>query len=287
MPDLQYERPQSLSRAVELLHDASGPVAILAGGTDLLVKIRAGMFSSGLVLDIKQIPEANGIRWGGDGELRLGAAVTMWDVYHDARLCETYPAVADGARAVGSLQIRHRATVVGNLCNASPCMDTAPGLLLLDARLRLVSAKGERELPLRELFVDVKKTSLAPGELAVEVMVPASSTRQRTAFDKIKRVRGHDLALVNAAAAFDPEDRTVRAVIGSCGRTPLRTPRVAAGEGERGMTEAAAQLAAAAVAAISPIDDVRASAEYRRDMAALLCRRLVRVLFGRQGGLSR
>jgi len=277
MNDVLYERPESLAQARVVLKDAPDDLALLAGGTDLGIKLRAGVLNASLILDIKRIPEVREINWGSDGAATLGACVTMRELYQDERLCEQYPGLTDGAEAVGSLQIRCRATVGGNLCNASPCMDTAPALLLLDASMHAVGPDGERDIPLREFFVDVKKTALKAREIVTAVHIPAASKSLRTAFDKIKRVRGHDLALVNAAAAYDPDKETLRAVIGSCGKTPVMTPAVGA------TGDAADKLAAAALETICPIDDVRASAEYRRDMAALLCRRLAATLLaGRQ-----
>ncbi len=275
MPEIEYQRPTKLDDALALLREAPKPVAILAGGTDLMIKLRAGLFPRGTVIDIKRLPEVQGIVWDADGTVHIGAAVTMAELYRGARLCEQYPALTEGAEAVGSLQIRNRATVVGNLCNASPCMDTAPALLLLDARLRVVGPQGGRELPVRQLFVDVKKTSLAADELSLAVTIPAASKRLRTGFDKIKRVRGHDLALVNCAVAYDAQERSWRAAIGSCGKTTVVTDTVRGEATAAAAAQVGDALAAAALERTSPIDDVRATAEYRRDMTALLVRRLV------------
>jgi len=272
--DMRYEKPASVAQACALLRDTKERAVVLAGGTDLLIKLRSRELSPALVVDLKGIAELAELRLGADGELRIGATVTMRKIYEDPRIIEQYPGLAEGALAVGSLQVRNRATVVGNLCNASPCMDTAPALLLLGARLRVVSHKGEREIPLEQFFLGVKKTQLAPGEICTAVIVPAAARRIRTAFDKIKRVRGHDLALVNAAAAYDPDARTLSAAVGSCGITVLSTRPIEGVTPGEGAEEIGRQLAAAALEVVRPIDDVRASAEYRRDMTALLCRRL-------------
>jgi len=277
--ETRYERPETVAAACALLAERPGKAVVLAGGTDLQIKMRSGDLQPALIVDIKHIPELAKIAWSKDGELTIGSAVTMRQLYEDEKIAATYPVLAQGAEAVGSLQVRCRATVGGNLCNASPCMDTAPGLLLLGARLRVASARGEREIPLEQFFAGVKKTNLAPGELCTAIVVPAAAQRLKTAFDKIKRVRGHDLALVNAGAAFDPEQKTLRAAIGSAAPTPVMTAslkNVSAKAAD--LDDVAKRLAALAVEAIRPIDDVRASAEYRRDMAALLCRRLVHQL---------
>ncbi len=282
--DMRYERPSSVAQACALLAETHARAVVLAGGTDLAIKLRSRELVPELVVDIKGIAELSATRLSPEGELFIGAAVTMRQIYEDARVVEQYPGLTAGAEAVGSLQVRSRATVVGNLCNASPCMDTAPALLLLGAMLRVAGPKGERDLPLESFFLGVKRTQLAPGELCTAVIVPAASRRWLTAFDKIKRVRGHDLALVNAAGAYDPATATLRACIGSCGVTPVLTKLLVGIKPGSDAEAAGNQLAQAALEVVKPIDDVRASAEYRRDMAALLCRRLGRQLLARRAG---
>lgn len=281
MTELRYERPPSLEAAVALMNDAAGRAVVLAGGTDLQIKLRDHDLVASLIVDIKALPGIQEIHWAPSGELTLGAAVTMRQLYEDARIVTSYPALARGAEAVGSLQVRTRATLGGNLCNASPCMDTAPGLIVLGAKLRLVSAQGTRDVPAEGFFKHVKKTLREPQEICTAIVIPAAAQKLKTAFGKIKRVRGHDLALVNAAVAYDPEAGTLRAAIGSAAPTPVVTP-VLSGVNPKNAVEFGQKLAALALDVVKPIDDVRASAEYRRDMAGLLCRRLVSELLGGQ-----
>ncbi len=280
MSSFRYERPATLAEATALLAGAPGRARVLAGGTDLLVARRAGSARPELVVDVKRIPGLGDIAWTPDGDLVLGACVPVQDVADDARVREVFPALAEGALAIGSVQIRARATLGGNLANASPCMDTAPPLLVLGARLLATGPGGEREIPLAEFFRGVKRTALAEGEIVTAVRVPRPPAGLATAFDKVKRVFGHDLALVNAAAAFDPGARTLRAAFGSCGTTPVLTPALAGIEAASDPAAVGERLAALALEHICPIDDVRASAEYRRDMTALLCRRLAARLLG-------
>jgi carbon-monoxide dehydrogenase medium subunit len=279
MEDLRYERPKSIPAACALLAEEHTRARAIAGGTDLMIRLRDRTLDAGMLVDIKDIAELRRIEWRPDGSLVLGSAVTMRQIYEDRTIAEKLAALAEGAEAVGSLQIRCRATIGGNICNASPCMDTAPALTLFGARARLVSAKGEREVPVDGFFLGVKRTVVAPGELCVEVVVPAAATRLASGFDKVKRVRGHDLAVVNAAVVYDAKARTLRAAIGSCAITPVLTAPVG-GVDPSAAKKAAEELAARAVEAVKPIDDVRSSAEYRRDMAALLVRRLVGRLLG-------
>jgi CO/xanthine dehydrogenase FAD-binding subunit len=280
MSSFRYERPTSVGQATALLEESAGRARILAGGTDLMVALRAGTARPDLVVDVKRIPGITDITWTKDGELVLGAAVQVQRIADEPRIRETFPALAEGAETIGSVQIRSRATVGGNLANASPCMDTAPPMLVLGARLRLAGPRGEREVPLGEFFVGVKKTSLAPAEMLTAVIVPRPVPGSVNGFDKIKRVYGHDLALVNAAAVFDPATGTLRAAIGSCGITPMLSKPLTGITAASDPEDVGRRLGALALEFICPITDVRASAEYRSDMAATLCLRLVRRLMG-------
>ena len=279
MSGFRYERPDTVAEATLLLAGAHGGARILAGGTDLLLALRGDRLAT-LVVDIKRIPELGAVVWTPAGDLEIGACVPVQDVADDPRIRSVFPALAEGAEAIGSLQIRARATVAGNLSNASPCMDTAPQLVVLGGRLRIAGARGARDAPLADFFVGVKKTTLAPDELVTAVIVPAPPPGFRNAFDKIKRGHGHDLAIVNAAAAFDPGAGTLRVVLGSSAVRPAVVPALTGVSAASDPVRTGERLAALALEHIQPIDDVRASAEYRRDMAALLCRRLTRRLLG-------
>lgn len=275
MSDFLYERPTSVAEATALLAGVSGAARVLAGGTDLLVALRSGSARAQLIVDIKRIQELTEIGWTSDGDLILGACATVGRIADDRRIRDVFPALAEGASAIGSLQIRSRATVGGNLVNASPCMDTAPPLLVLQAELTIAGPGSVRLVPLVEFFRGVKQTVLAPTEIVTAVRVPRPGPGASSGFDKIKRVFGHDLALVNAAAAFDPASRLLQVAIGSCGITPVLVPPLGGVDPSSDPAEIGERLAEHALDQICPIDDVRASAEYRRDMAAALCRRLV------------
>jgi len=277
MSDLRYERPSTVAQATALL--AGGDARILAGGTDLMIALRTPP-PPALLVDVKRIPELGAVTWTPAGELVLGACVLVQRIADDPRIRETFTALAEGAGAIGSLQIRSRATIAGNLANASPCMDTAPPLLVLGGRLRVAGPRGTRDTPLADFFLGVKQTALAPDELVTAVVLTKPAPGLRSAFDKIKRVWGHDLALVNAAAAHDPAAATVRVAVGSCAIKPVPVPALSGVDASADGREVGERLAALALEHIQPIDDVRASAEYRREMTALLCRRLAARLFG-------
>ncbi len=281
MHEPHYERPKSAEEACALLADPDKHARVLAGGTDLLVDFHLhGTAEIGAIVDIKGLPGIAEIRWSDAGDLEIGACVTMRQIYEDERLNATYPGLAEGAKSVGSPQVRHRATIGGNLCNASPGMDTAPPLLVLDARIHLAGPEGkERTLPLKDFFVGVKRTALEPGEIALSLTIPATAQKRSSAFDKIKRVNGHDIALVNVAVSYDPDAQILRGTVGSAAITPIVLP--ALGDVAPNAADADAvgdRLAESALEHISPISDVRASETYRRAMVALLCRRLVKRL---------
>ncbi|MCX7018490.1 MAG: FAD binding domain-containing protein [bacterium] len=279
----RYERPLTVKAAVDFLINEEGCATVLAGGTDLIADVRAGR-EAGLVVDIKHIPELNEIRWEKDGALILGSCVIVQRIAGDAAIRGRYRALSDAAENLGSYQVRCRATIAGNLGNASPCADNAPALLVLNAQVRVASPQGCRETALNGFIRDVKQTVLKRGEIITALIIPPRPPRLRSAFYKIKRVRGHDMALVNAAGAYDPDNREFSLAIGSAACTPVLV-RGLEGICPPGSAADAVgdRLAERALADISPIDDVRASAQYRRDMTALLCRRLARTLMEADG----
>ncbi|MBN1477255.1 xanthine dehydrogenase family protein subunit M [Candidatus Sumerlaeota bacterium] len=276
----RYSRPTSVAQACALLSDAPGRTALLTGGTDMAVSLRSGR-DVDLMVDLKRIPELHTLGWSDEGELTIGACMTLREICESTPIRERFPALTEAAEVVGSYQIRCRATITGNLCNASPCADTIPPLLALGARIRITDPSGEREEPLDGFITHVKKTRLKPSEVVTAVIVPPPPPGSRNAFMRIQRLRGHDLALVNAAATFNPKTRAFTLAVGSVAPTPLLIPDLddACPSGAT-PDEVGERLAERTLPHISPIDDVRASAEYRRDMTALLCRRLARRLMG-------
>ncbi|MDX9721621.1 MAG: FAD binding domain-containing protein, partial [Myxococcota bacterium] len=198
MMHTDYSRPTQLDEACASLASQGNECALLAGGTDLIVRMRSRARQPKLLIDLKAIPEMQGIVPLEGGGWRINACVSMHELANHAALQAAYPAITMGAAAVGSLQIRQRATVGGNLANASPCMDTAPGIIVYDGQLRLRSVRGERLVPAASFFRSAGKNALEPDELLLAIELPPPG-RKRSSFDKIKRTKGHDLALVNMA----------------------------------------------------------------------------------------
>ena len=276
-----YERPASVAEAARLLTEGGPSAAVLAGGTDLLVDLRGGRRDIRLLVDIKRIDVLRRLDVDRAGGLAIGAAVALNEILEHAAIRRVFPGLAQAAESIATYQLRNRATAVGNLCNASPAADLAPILLALGASIVVQSARGERTLGIAQLFTGVKKTSLRPGEIATEIIVPAPESKLRSAFLKQQRLRGHDLALVNVAVTYAPLTGLLRLAFGSCAPTPaLLAPIDAKGISREAVMDEAAR---AALAAASPISDVRASADYRRAVLPVLARRLVATLL-QEGG---
>ena len=220
MRTFDYERPDMLADALALMADADGAARPLAGGTDLIIRIRDGSIRPRTVVDVKGIAEFSRDIRIEEGWLRIGARTTMTDLLRDERIRRDYTALAEAAAYVGSVQIRNRATLAGNICNASPAADTAPALLAFEARVVGVGQRGRRVIPLDDFFVRSGVTTLAPGDLVEAIEMPVRSGRRGSVHARRTRRRGHDLASVTLAVAID-EDGVTRVSYGSVGPRPV------------------------------------------------------------------
>ncbi len=261
----KYRAPVTRADLHGLLADHGSDARLLAGGTDLLGDIRMGLRHPEVVVDLKRVADFPGITWSGTDGLTIGPTVTISDVLGSGVIRERFPILSACAQDLASHQIRNRATVVGNIVNASPCSDMAPGLLCLGARAVISSARGRREVPLQEFFAGVKETVLEPDEVLERLVVPPESAGTRGSYRKLKRINGHDLGIVGVA--LSKHEGLLRLGISSCAPTPLSV---------NGLPETAEAdaVVAAARAAIKPISDVRASKEYREFMVEVFVRRL-------------
>jgi CO/xanthine dehydrogenase FAD-binding subunit len=215
-----YERPSRLADALTLLAGDDADARPLAGGTDLIIRIRDGSIRPRTVVDIKGIAELTRDIVVDDGWLRIGARTTMTDLMRDDRICRDYVALAESAAYVGSVQIRNRATLAGNICNASPAADTAPALLVYGAQVLAVGPGGRRMISLDEFFVRSGVTTLAHGELVEAIALPLPRGGRGAVHARRTRRRGHDLASVTLAVAIG-EDGTTRLSYGSVGPRPV------------------------------------------------------------------
>jgi carbon-monoxide dehydrogenase medium subunit len=229
------------------------------------------------LVDLKKIPDLAGIQ-AADGGLRLGALTLMDGIVRSPEMIAERRMLREAAEAVGSLQTRNRATLGGNLCNASPAADTAPPLLALRASARIASARGEREIPIENLFLGAGKNSLSPDELLKEIVLPPIRPHSGGSFQRCTRT-GMDIALVNCAVFLsldlsgDSVDE-VRVALGAVAATPVRAHRAEAIlRGKKPTKKRIEEAAAEAILDAQPIDDVRSSAAYRRSVAQVLTRR--------------
>jgi CO/xanthine dehydrogenase FAD-binding subunit len=214
-----YARPETLEEALSLLDEYGTDARVLAGGTDLIIRLRDRTLMPSVVVDVKRIPDFAPSIDTSAGVMRISAGATMTDVYEDLMVRKMFPALADAASIIGSVQIRNRATLVGNQCNASPAADTAPTLLIYGAVLVVVGMGGERRIALDDFFIRSGVTMLQPGELVSAIEVPIPNTRNGSAFARRTRRRGHDLASVTMAVSVDAAGR-VRMSYGSLGPRP-------------------------------------------------------------------
>lgn len=277
MKPFDYYAPVSLDEALGLLAGQNGRARALAGGTDLLLKMRAGRLAPGCLINIKRIAELRGISYDERGGLRLGALVTVSEVMASPDVRAHYPALAQAAAMMASVQIRNLATVGGNLCNAAPSADLAPPLIALSGQAHIVGPHGRRTVALEDFFSGPGQTVLASDELLLEVIVPPPEHGTTAIYLKHTPREAMDIAIVGVAVAATFSHglcSSAKIVLGAVAPTPLRAQSAEGTIGggpldERRIMEAARLAAAEA----RPIDDVRASAWYRREMVEVLTRR--------------
>ncbi len=276
-----YHKPVSLEEACSLLAQFGEEARILAGGTDLLLQLKKQAVNPKHVINIKGLKELNFIRQEEEGFV-LGALASLSDIVEHPSLQKTFPCLVDSARSIGSTQVRNVATLGGNLCNASPAADMAPGLLVLDASVKIAGPRGSRCLPLEEFFPGPGRVDLRAGEILTEIRVPVPPKGTRMIFVKQGPRKAMDISVVAVAVAgtWDEEkgrcDRA-RVALGAVAPIPVRI-RQAEGlvEGKRKDEISPSKVAEAVCQAIRPISDVRASAEYRVQVAGALAERAVR-----------
>ena len=285
-----YERPITLGDAVALLGEGGPDARLLAGGTDLIIRLRDGSIQPRVVVDLKRIAELDGEIREGDGRLRFGARTVMTDIAADERIRREFLALAEAAAVVGAVQIRNRATLAGNICNASPAADTAPALLVYDATVVVVGPIGTRRIPIDGFFVRSGVTTLARGELVTAIELPRPASPPGAVHLRRTRRRGHDLASVTLACAVQA-DGTTRLAYGSLGPRPvLVTDESGVLADPRAPERAKIELLETLFVAASPSTrSMRASPEYRLGMLRVLGLRAVGIAVERlaAGGSAR
>ena len=274
---MRYEAPESLDAAVKLLADEAGLARVLAGGTDLLVQLRSGRLDPGLVVDVKRIPELRAIA-AEDGGFRIGAAVSGAELGEHAAVAALWPGVVEAAELIGSTQIQGRASMGGNLCNASPAADAVPALIAARAVATVVGPGGRREVPVEEIATGPGETSLAKGEIVVSLFLPPRPPRSGDAYLRFIPRTEMDIAVVGAGVSLTLDDKGVcsdaRVALGAVAARVLLVGGAAETLiGSVGDDAALEALARAASAACRPIDDMRGTKEFRIKVAGVLARR--------------
>ncbi len=274
MQTFDYVRPATLAETFALL-DAHGDQArLLAGGTDLIIRLRDGTVRPALVVDLKRIPELRPSIHEADGRLVISATTVMTEIAADERIRRRFTALAESAAVVGSVQIRNRATLGGNICNASPAADTAPALLVYGAVVVVLGSSGTRRIPIDEFFIRSGQTTLRRGELAAAIELPLPVGPTGSVHQRRTRRRGHDLASVTLACLVEAGG-TTRIAFGSVGPRPVLAVDDSGVLADRATSDAArAAILDAMFAVASPSPrSMRASPEYRRAMLGVLARR--------------
>jgi CO/xanthine dehydrogenase FAD-binding subunit len=285
MQETRYELPKTLEAAVALLAGANGQARVLAGGTDLLIQMRGGRVEPALIVDIKGIPEMTAIAMD-NGAYRFGAAVPCMVLVENKEFGKVWPGLVDGANLIGSIQVRGRATVGGNLCNASPAADTVPAMMAAGAKASIIGPKGRREVPIEEVATGPGKTSLAKGEIVASFLLPKRAPRSGDAYLRFIPRTEMDIAVVGAGVNLTLDDKGVcthaRVAIGAVAERALMVPdAVAALVGSKVDAEALKRMAAAVSAACRPIDDKRGTKEYRIKVSGVMARRAAEIALER------
>ena len=282
---MRYEAPETFESAVALLAAASGEARVLAGGTDLLVQLRAGLIEPELVVDVKRIPEVHAIT-AEDGGFRIGAAVSGAELGEHQGVKSMWPGVVEAVELIGSTQIQGRATMVGNMCNASPAADSVPALIAAGAIVSIVGPGGRRELPVEDMCIAPGKTALAKGEIVASVFLPTRPPRTGDAYLRFIPRTEMDIAVVGAGVCLTLDERgtctAARVGLGAVAPRPLLVTEAAdALIGTPVAGAALERLAEAASAACQPIDDKRGTREYRIKVAGVLARRAAEIALAR------
>lgn len=281
LPRFDYVRPKDLGEAIGFLTDKEREPRVLAGGTDLFVQMKKGLLYSRLLVDIKPIPQLAKISLNPEAELCLGAGVTLSGLEEREESQGGWSVLSEAARSIGSQQVRNRATVVGNVCRASPAGDMAPGLIALDATAEIYGPKGKRSVLLEDFITGPGQTDLGKGEMVASVRVPRPPKHTSAVYLKLGTRRAMDLAIVAVAVriSLDESMKTItcaRIVLGAVAPTPIRILEGEETLASNGPTpQALAEITDLAIDRANPITDLRATAKYRADVVGVCTRRAI------------
>jgi carbon-monoxide dehydrogenase medium subunit len=287
LKDFEYCTPKTLREALALLGEDA---RVLAGGTDLIVQMRGKRFEPERVVDIKHIRELNELSFSARKGLIIGAGVPCWRLYNDAAIAARYPGLMDSAAIIGGIQIQGRATLGGNLCNASPSADATPSLIAHSAICNIIGPDGKRSLPVEEFCTAPGQSALQPGELLVSIQVPANKKNQGGHYQRFIPRNEMDIAVVGVGSWVElanrgKEFKQVRIALGAVGPTPIFARDAGAAlVGQAVSDEAIAAAAEAAKADARPISDMRGPAEFRTHLVGVLVKRTLQGAVDRAKG---
>ena len=288
---MRYHTPTSFEDAAAIAAGASGKTRFLAGGTDVLVQMRAGMVTPDDLIDLKHIPGVADIVRTPDGGWRIGVAVSGIDLGRNAALVADWPGVVEGMQLVGSTQVQGRATLTGNLCNGSPAADSVPGMVAAGARVTVTGPKGNREMAVEDIPTGPGKTALKPGEVISAITLPPRGKRAGDAYLRFIPRTEMDIAVVGAAVSLRLDgDKIVEARVALGAVAPVVMLVETAAKAIIGTSlddKALKALATAATAAAKPISDKRGTSEFRKDVVGVLARRAARIAYDRAKGAAK
>jgi len=288
MPNLNFSAPTTVDEAVRALAGAQGLAKPLSGGTDLLVQMRSGRVRPEVIVDLKRIPELIGIREEGD-RFVIGASTPGAMVYENAALTKAWPGIVEGLDLIGSAQIQGRASLAGNLCNASPAADSVPAMIAARATAVIAGPGGRREAPIEAIVTGPGQTSLGKGEFVVAFHIPKPKPHQSDAYLRFIPRTEMDIAVVGCGVNVTLDESGVctdaRVVLGAVAPTQVIVEEAAQElKGHRLDEETLSRLDAAAQRACKPITDKRGTIEYRTKVAGVLARRAAAIAFERAAG---
>ena len=285
---MKYQTPSTTKEAATFIKRAKGKAFVLAGGTDLMVRMKSGFIEPDLVVDIKQISTMQAIKKSATG-FRIGAAVSAAQMGENTALKKAWPGVVESANLIGSDQIQNRCTIAGNLCNVSPASDAVPALIAAGAKANVVGPQRRRTVAVEKIITSPGKTSLSKGEIVESITLPKRAPRSGDAYLRFIPRSEMDIAVVGAGVNLVLDNNSVvksaRVALGAVAPTPLLVPDAAkAIIGTKLNKAALTKLADACSAACSPIDDKRGTVEFRSEVAGGLARRAARIAYKRAGG---
>ena len=275
LPQFEYLSPGTIDEALHYLNAYPGQSAVMAGGTDLIPKIKCRKLKTpGHIIDLKNIPGLDYIKYDDRNGLTIGSLVTIADIENSPLIQDKYPLLFEASASLASVQVRNRGTLAGNICNAVPSAETAPALLDLESRLKLVSLRGSRIVDIASFFTGPNQTVLAPDEILTEIQLPVAAPGSRSKYLKLSPRSAMDLALVGVAVLAVADSglfKEVRIALGAVAPTPIRARQAETLlKGQRINPDIIERAGEAASDEARPIDDFRASAQYRRDMVKVL-----------------